>query len=207
MKAIIFDVDGTLADTEQDGHRVAFNLAFAEANLNWEWDERLYGKLLAVTGGKERLRFYIENYNPPLPEPDNLTEWITQLHKSKTDHFVSLLKSGKIPLRSGVRRLLTEAHETGITLAIATTSSLQNVLALLEQTLFPGVESWFTVIGAGDIVSQKKPAADIYNYVLKQLELSAEECIAFEDSHNGLCAAHAAGPCGDPAWNEVHVVV
>ena len=197
MKALIFDVDGTLADTERDGHRVAFNLAFAEAGLDWEWDEALYGELLAVTGGKERIRRFIEQQKPQmvegLPEGDDLGEWIAALHAAKTRHFVALLASGKIPLRSGVRRLLTEAHDAGVPLAIATTTTPQNVSALLENALFPGAESWFEVIGAGDIVPAKKPAADIYDYVLEQMGLKPEQCIAFEDSVNGLRSSRAAG--------------
>ena len=193
MKVMIFDVDGTLADTERDGHRVAFNMAFAEAGLDWVWDEETYGKLLAVTGGKERIRSYIECEDPEGVETDRVAEWIVDLHASKTRHFVSLLKEGRIPLRSGVRRLLTEAHDAGISLAIATTTTPQNVTALLEHALFPGAESWFQVVGAGDIVPNKKPASDIYDYVIEQMGVSSDECIVFEDSHNGLLSAQGAG--------------
>ena len=192
MKALIFDVDGTLADTERDGHRVAFNLAFVEAGLDWEWDEALYGELLAVTGGKERIRNFIERKNPTLPEVEDLTAWIAGLHASKTKHFVELLSAGKIPLRSGVQRLLTEAHDAGVPMAIATTTTPQNVSALLENALFPGAEAWFEVIGAGDIVPAKKPAPDIYTYVMEQMGLKPEECIAFEDSSNGIRSSRAA---------------
>lgn len=192
MKAMIFDVDGTLADTERDGHRVAFNLAFAEAGLEWSWDEALYGELLAVTGGKERIRNYIDTKSPAVPEVEDLSAWIAGLHASKTKHFVALMEQGKIPLRSGVKRLLTEAHDAGIPLAIATTTTPENVSALLNNALFEGAESWFEVIGAGDIVPAKKPAPDIYTYVMEQMGLQPEECIAFEDSSNGIRSSRAA---------------
>jgi len=193
MKALIFDVDGTLADTERDGHRVAFNLAFAEAGLDWRWDEALYGELLAVTGGKERIRQFIETKDPAVPEVEDLIAWIAGLHASKTKHFVALMDQGKIPLRSGVKRLLTEAHDAGVPLAIATTTTPENVSALLNNALFEGAESWFEVIGAGDIVPAKKPAPDIYTYVMEQMGLKPEACIAFEDSSNGILSSRAAG--------------
>jgi HAD superfamily hydrolase (TIGR01509 family) len=192
MKAMIFDVDGTLADTERDGHRVAFNLAFEEAGLDWSWSEALYGELLAVTGGKERIRRFIETESPEVPEVEDLAGWIAGLHASKTRHYVALMEQGKIPLRPGVRRLLTEAHDAGVPLAIATTTTPENVTALLNSALFEGAESWFAVIGAGDIVPAKKPAPDIYDYVMEEMGLKPEECIAFEDSANGILSSRAA---------------
>jgi HAD superfamily hydrolase (TIGR01509 family) len=192
LQALLFDVDGTLADTERDGHRVAFNLAFREAGLDWEWDAELYGELLAVTGGKERIRFYLENYNRDFDTPAKLDEFIAALHQSKTAHYTALLAEGRIPLRPGVERLLHEARAAGLRLAIATTTTPANVEALLLHTL--GAESldWFEVIAAGDIVPAKKPAPDIYEYALKEMELDPSECLAFEDSINGIRATHGA---------------
>ena len=187
VKALIFDVDGTLAETERDGHRIAFNRAFSEADLNWYWSESLYGELLEISGGKERIRYYLQQYHPDIKE--NLETLIPQLHQAKTTHYRDLLSSGEIKLRPGVKRLIEEAYQEGIRLAIATTSALPNALALLEKYLNP---QWFEVIAAGDIVPNKKPAPDIYNYVLEKMNLKPEECLVFEDSFHGLQAASQA---------------
>lgn len=193
LEALIFDVDGTLADTERDGHRVAFNQAFSEAGLDWHWDAPLYGELLAVTGGKERMRFYLDRYRPDLPRPADLDAQIARLHAAKTRHYTALLAQGDIPLRPGVRRLLAEARAAGLRLAIATTTTPENVTALLRCALAADAESWFEVIAAGDVVPAKKPAPDIYRYALEKLGLEAHACLAFEDSENGLRAARGAG--------------
>lgn len=192
LEALIFDVDGTLADTERDGHRIAFNLAFAEAGLDWDWSVELYGQLLSVTGGKERILHYLDNYNRDFQRPTDLAEFIAGLHKSKTRHYTELLDSGAIPLRPGVKRLLESARSAGIRLAIATTTTPANVSALLQNTLGAEGETWFEVIAAGDIVPAKKPAADIYHYALSQLQLEADVCLAFEDSENGILASRGA---------------
>ena len=186
-------MDGTLADTERDGHRVAFNQAFADAGLDWHWDVATYGRLLKVTGGKERIRYFIDSFKPALDAGVELDSFISALHQSKTCHFIALLQSGAILLRPGVERLLNEARAAGLRLAIATTTTPENVTALLTATL--GIESitWFDVIAAGDVVAEKKPAPDIYQYALQKLGLKDSECLAFEDSENGLLSATRAG--------------
>lgn len=185
LKALLFDVDGTLADTE-DGHLIAFNLTFAEYGLDWSWSEELYDELLSVTGGRERIKYYIEQYNPSFERPDDLDAFIRSLHKKKTEHFVHLMSEGSIPLRPGVKRLITEAREQGMRLAITTTTTPANVEALLTNAMDPDAMSWFELIAAGDMVPAKKPAPDVYLYALEKLNLSPEECIALEDSENGI---------------------
>ena len=197
LKALIFDVDGTLAETERDGHRVAFNRAFTAAGLDWHWAVEEYGNLLEVAGGKERIRFYLDQYpekKPGLPTSESeLADFIAELHRAKTTHYSQLLAEGQIPLRPGVERLLAEARSHPLRLAIATTGALPNVKSLLTHTLGGESLDWFEVIAAGDIVPQKKPAPDIYHYVLQQMNLTADDCLVIEDSRQGLQAALAAG--------------
>lgn len=192
LKALIFDVDGTLADTEKDGHRVAFNAAFKEFGLDWHWDVELYGKLLAVTGGKERMNYYLDHFNTSYQRPENLQQMIAELHQTKTRYYTELLGKGAIPLRPGVKRLIEEARDAGLRLAIATTTTPENVTALLSNTLGEASIDWFEVIAAGDIVPAKKPAPDIYDYALKAMQLDATDCLAFEDSENGILSSQGA---------------
>lgn len=193
LEALIFDVDGTLADTERDGHRVAFNEAFAELGLDWHWSVGLYGRLLGVTGGKERIRYFLEHFLTDFEAPADLDGFIAELHRRKTERYSALLRAGRIRLRPGVERLLREARKAGLKLAVATTTTPSNVVALLEANLGPESVGWFSVIAAGDVVPAKKPAPDVYHYALRRLGLPAERCLAFEDSDNGLRAARAAG--------------
>lgn len=191
LKALLFDVDGTLADTERDGHRVAFNAAFKAFSLNWEWDAALYAKLLSVTGGKERIRHYAEVVNPAFTMPHDFDSLVKDLHQTKNKLYAELVNAGGIPLRPGVRRILHDAQNAGLRLAIATTTTPENVTALLSAAQLP--DDMFEIIGAGDVVPLKKPAADIYNWVLAEMKLAPQDCLALEDSENGLTSSLAAG--------------
>lgn len=192
IKAIIFDVDGTLADTE-DGHRKSFNKAFAESGLDWNWDVALYDKLLRVTGGKERIKFFVSDFLPGFTKPADFDGFVKNLHALKTLHYTAMLREGHIPLRPGIKQLIQDAQTAGFTLAIATTTTPENVSALLEVSLGKDWEHYFAANGCGDIVPHKKPAPDIYFWVLQKLGLSASDCIALEDSENGLRSSLAAG--------------
>jgi HAD superfamily hydrolase (TIGR01509 family) len=186
LQALIFDVDGTLAETE-DLHRRAFNEAFVAAGLPWSWDQPLYGRLLEVTGGKERIRHYIDAY---AATPALNTATIAALHADKTTRYAAMIEQGDIALRPGIAAILGAASGQGIRLAIATTTSRPNVDALLRATL---QKNPFEVIAAGDEVRAKKPAPDIYTLALARLGLDARNCVAIEDTLNGLRSAQSAG--------------
>lgn len=188
LACLLWDVDGTIADTERNGHRVAFNLAFEEAGLRRHWDVTTYGELLSVTGGKERIRhdFVRRGTEPPSAEE------IAALHARKTAHYQDLIRAGGIPLRPGVRRLLEEAHSAGVTLGVATTTTPAALEALIEHALGQEWFDRFAVLAAGDIVPAKKPAPDIYLHALKAIGIAPENCLALEDSGHGLTAAKAA---------------
>ena len=192
-KALIFDVDGTLANTEDDGHRPAFNAAFKKNGLDWDWDVELYHKLLKVAGGRERILYYINDFLPAEKRPGNAEELAKAMHKEKTAFYVQYLEEGKIPLRPGVKRLILEAREKGLRLAIATTTSPENITGLIEGNFGKGSMEWFDVVGHGGNCPDKKPDPQVYNFVLKEMGLSAADCVALEDSEIGLKAAGAAG--------------
>lgn len=191
LEALIFDVDGTLADTEE-AHRQAFNLAFLELALGWEWNATLYRELLRVSGGKERIAHYIDTLRLPASERARLRGLVPLVHGAKTRIYKELVESFRLPLRTGVARLIREAREAGLRLAIASTTTLANVEALLSAALAPGSGRWFSVIETDDAVPRKKPEPDIYVGTLRRMRLPAECCVAFEDSENGVRAARAA---------------
>lgn len=192
MKAVIFDVDGTLADTEET-HRQAFNATFKELDLPWHWDVGLYVELLAVAGGKERLAHYGRCVDPQRFAQADSQDLITRLHQRKTRIYEQRVRKGEVPARPGVVRLLHELLEADVRLAIATTTSRANVDVLLATTLAAMPPNCFEVIGAGEQVTAKKPAPDIYRWVLRELGLSGADCLAIEDSRNGVVAACRAG--------------
>lgn len=190
IKALIFDVDGTLAETEE-AHRQAFNDTFAANGMNWVWDVPTYGILLKTTGGKERMQAYQLAYRADEPQLD----WtrIKALHAQKTERYVEILATGGLVLRDGVADLITRAQKAGIRLAIATTTSRPNVDALTACCWEKAPEDIFEVIATGEQVKAKKPAPDLFELALKGLNLPASDCLAFEDSRNGVLSATGAG--------------
>ena len=192
LTTLLFDVDGTLAETEEI-HRQSFNKAFDQAGLDWHWSQQMYGELLAVTGGKERIRHYLATHLPDFAPPGDLDEYIAGLHAAKTKFYTDTMASGQVGMRSGVKRLINAAREAGLRLGIATTTTPANVTALLSHNLAPDAESWFEVIAAGSAVPAKKPAPDIYHFAMLAMGVNANQCLAFEDSENGLRSAQDAG--------------
>ena len=190
--ALIFDVDGTLADTEEL-HRQAFNGAFARHGFNWRWNRDDYRRLLKITGGKERIGHFIRSLRLDSRRESQCLAQVAVIHQTKTALYTHNAASGRLQLRSGVARLIRDATLQGVRLALATTTSAANVQALLTSTLGEVALRQFDVVAAGDMVANKKPAPDAYLHVLERLQLAPEHCVAFEDSRNGLCAATAAG--------------
>lgn len=192
LEAVIFDVDGTLAETEEI-HRRAFNDAFAALGLNWNWSPELYRELLQITGGKERIRYYIDRWRPK--GSDVALARFAELHAEKTRRYGELVANGEIKPRPGVLRLMQEMRKAAppVKLAIATTTDPANVEALLKASFAADAPSWFSVVGAGDMVREKKPSPEIYDYVLERLGCAPQNAVAIEDSENGIAAARGAG--------------
>lgn len=206
LRALIFDVDGTLADTEEL-HRQAFNRAFAALGLDWSWNALQYKKLLEISGGKERILYFITTRSYATSEAKELAARIPEIHQIKTQIYTDLLATGQLQLRPGIKRLILEARSAGLSLGIATTTTLENITALLDAALGRGSIGWFNVVGAGDMVMHKKPAPDIYEFVLSKMEVESRDCIAFEDSVNGLHAAldaHLATVVTPTQWSDDH---
>ena len=190
IQALIFDVDGTLAETEEL-HRVAFNAAFREAGLDWSWDTDLYRELHRITGGKERMRHYADRRALTAKEmPD---DHIARIHALKNARYAEMVRGGDCPLRPGVNRLIRTSHAGGVRLAICTTTTRVNVDALIAATLGAVGLGLFEVVVSGEDVRQKKPAPEAYLRVIDALGLDVGRCLAFENSRNGLLAARAAG--------------
>lgn len=187
IQALIFDVDGTLAETEE-AHRAAFNCVFAEHGLDWRWEVDLYRDLLKTTGGKERMLAYAGQIGARLDDAR-----VQAMHLAKNTHYGALTKGGQVSLRPGVESLIRRGHAAGLKLAICTTTSRANIEALVSATLGADGMALFDAVAAGEDVKAKKPAPDAYLLALAQLGLPASACIAFEDSANGLAAARAAG--------------
>lgn len=203
LKALLFDVDGTLADTEE-AHRSAYNAAFIEHQLPWYWTHQRYAALLRVRGGQERLRQYVRGLRVGGKERHRLLELVPTLHETKTRLFAEYVAAGRVPLRPGVARLMGEARAAGLELALVSSTTPANIDALLTANLGPASRRWFRVIATGEQVAQYKPAPDIFHFALAQLGRRPVDCVAFEDTPAGVAAASAAGlyTIGLPtAWN------
>lgn len=194
LSALIFDVDGTLADTESV-HLEAFNHAFRQEGLDWHWDVPLYTWLLDISGGKERMTHHWRTVDPSMTElgAGALADTIGRLHEIKTAYYENAVNNGAVQLRPGVLALMSDARRAGLQLAIATTTSPVNIAALLRSAIGPDWRSHFLAIGDASNAPVKKPNPQVYMKVLADLGLRAADCVAFEDSANGLRAARAAG--------------
>lgn len=188
LKALIFDVDGTLAETEE-AHRAAFNATFEEVGLAWHWSRKDYTWLLKTTGGKERMKTYREEISAEAPTDAE----IAILHKRKTEIYGEILAQGGLTARDGIDALMAQARQAGLKLAVATTTNRPNVDALSQCLWGKPADKVFDVIAAGDEVTHKKPAPDVFLLAVERLGLPADDCLAFEDSRNGILSAKAAG--------------
>ncbi|MEO6745699.1 MAG: HAD-IA family hydrolase [Caldimonas sp.] len=192
IEALIFDVDGTMADTEE-AHRVAFNLAFERFRLGWDWQPGEYRELLKVAGGKERIAHHIDTLPLDAGERRRMKALVPDVHAEKTRFYSAFVNDGAVPLREGVGRLIDEARSAGCRLAIASTTTAINIDRLLKAALGTSGKAMFDVIACGDEAEAKKPAPDIYRHALTRLQMPAARAVAVEDSLNGLRSATAAG--------------
>lgn len=193
LKAVLWDVDGTLAETERDGHRIAFNRAFEAWGLSWHWDEAHYGRLLTVTGGRERILQDMTTRTDAPERPADRAALAGALHAKKNELYAEMVRAGGIPLREGVREFMTHCRARGVSMGIATTTSRSNVDALLRAHLGDAWASWFPAVVCGEDVARKKPDPEVYVQALQALGVAADVALAIEDSPNGVVAARAAG--------------
>lgn len=192
LEAVIFDVDGTLADTEEI-HRRAFNQAFKEFDLDWDWTPKLYEELLTISGGFERISYYGADLAQNFHNPGAFSHFVRDMHRVKTKIYAQMLDDGEVPLRIGVERLLAEIRDADLTLAIATSSTFSNLKTLLDRNLPSDWMSWFSAIATCDTVTEKKPSPAVYHSVLGLLDLKPSRALAIEDTVNGCLAATRAG--------------
>jgi HAD superfamily hydrolase (TIGR01509 family) len=194
LKALIFDVDGTLADTE-DAHLRAFNRAFDELNLGWHWTQQDYGTLLEISGGKERIKQFWLQQNPEVKGLDaqSLTDHIARIHELKTAYYENAVNQGEVQLRDGVLALIQEAVNLRLHVAIATTTSPVNIATLMRHAIGPDWRTHFAAVEDASTAPVKKPHPQVYLHLLQKLGLKAQDCVAFEDSRNGLQSAQSAG--------------
>jgi haloacid dehalogenase superfamily, subfamily IA, variant 3 with third motif having DD or ED len=198
LGALLFDVDGTLADTEPEGHLPAYNRAFSEHGLGWQWTGKLYRKLLLVSGGRERIGHYLDCYDPGLGAQNERVRadrdaWIAEVHRSKSRYFRDRLRAGQVSLRAGVARVIREAGACGLRIAIVTNASRATLEPFLAYALGDALLCHIELAVCGDEVANKKPAPDLYRLACERLGCAPRECMAIEDSSVGLRAAHAAG--------------
>lgn len=193
LSAIIFDCDGVLAETERDGHRVAYNLAMKAAGVDAEWSVSKYAELVRITGGKERLLFFFSENPTRFPPEQYNFDLVKKIYSQKTEIFKAMAFAGEMPGRSGIARIITEAHAKQIKLFVCSTSHIDSVLSLLKNNFGSNITSYFTDFFCGDVVANKKPAPDIYLLAAEKYHLDPNKCLVVEDSENGLRAAKAAG--------------
>jgi len=193
MQALLFDCDGVLAETERDGHRVAYNKAMKELGIDAEWTEKEYGELVLISGGKERLKNYFNKYPSRFTSDKYNSDLIQEIYLKKTEIFKYMANNGSLPPRSGIARIIREAHEEGLLLFVCSTSHQESVKALLSHNYGEECLTWFTKLYCGDVVAKKKPAPDIYLFARNEFNLDGNHCFVIEDSRNGLLAALGAG--------------
>jgi HAD superfamily hydrolase (TIGR01509 family) len=193
LRAVLWDVDGTLAETERDGHRVAFNLAFDEADLPWRWDDAVYGEMLRTTGGRERLLAYLANREDAPADPQEREDLASRVHRRKNVLYAERVRKQALPMRPGVPRLMDECDQRQVAMAITTTTSRVNLDALLCSQLGTSWRARFAAVVCAEDVTRKKPDPEVFTRALERLDIEPEAAVAIEDSPDGAAASQAAG--------------